>query len=98
MIKMVKELEKLNPNAKFTHNDPGYVVHIIYGNIPADKLNLPNGYEYNSKNGITNKHHSDSGLYETFKYEQDTERFIARPQIQHQPQQKKSLFARIFGF
>ena len=34
--------------------------------IPPEKLKFPMGYYYNEKNGITNKHNTINGSYESF--------------------------------
>ena len=94
---MKKELEALNPTVQFDMNDPGYAVHVIYGTVPGENLHLPEGYYYNtSKESITNKHNTGSGLYEFFSYEFDTEHFSRKP-VPTSVVSKKSFFARLFG-
>lgn len=95
---MKKELIKRNPSAKFDVRD--YTVSpviIIYGNIPGENLSLPEGYYYNQKNGITNKHNT-SGIYESFSYEYDVNHFVSQPKPLPKPEIKikKSWFSRIF--
>ena len=77
--KMLNELKCLNPEIEFEMKDYCYPV-LIFGTVPADKLVLPDGYYYNDKNGITNKHNTESGIYETFTYEFDVHHF--RSQIE----------------
>lgn len=88
--KMMEELRRSNPQAQFEYMD-AWCEPFIFGTIPAEDLVLPNGYYYNQKNGINNKHHTESGLYECFMYECDAARFTKATEP------KKSLFARIFA-
>ena len=88
-----RELERLNPQVKFDTADSWCTV-IIFGTIAAEKLRLPNGYYYNSKNGITNKHQTESGIYESFDYVYDVAHFALH---QQEPEPEKSWFTRIFG-
>lgn len=37
---------------------------VIVTNLDMTTIKYPEGYEFNSKNGVTNKHHVTSGLYE----------------------------------
>ncbi len=65
-LKLLSELRILNPNANIKI-DPLELVNgdlsKISSNISADKLTLPDGFEYDEKNGITNKHHTTTGTY-----------------------------------
>lgn len=66
--KFMEELRRLNPEGRFEENDQcgnGF----IFGDVPTVLLVLPEGYYYTQKNGITNKHNTKSGMYETFPYE-----------------------------
>ena len=97
---MKKELVRLNPTVKFDVRDTSVSpIIIIYGSVPGEKLNLPNGYYYNEKNGITDKHNTGSGLYENFTYQFDVAHFVAKPTEvkQSEPKAKKSIFAGIFA-
>ena len=97
---MKKELVRLNPTVKFDVRDTSVSpIIIIYGSVPGEKLNLPNGYYYNEKNGITNKHNTGSGLYESFTYQFDTAHFGAESTevVSNEPKAKKSIFAGIFA-
>lgn len=97
---MKKELVRLNPTVKFDVRDTSVSpIIIIYGNVPGEKLKLPNGYYYNEKNGITDKHNTGSGLYESFTYQCDAAHFEAKhTEIKpSEPKAKKSIFAGIFA-
>lgn len=39
---------------------------VILTNMDMCALRYPDGYEFNTKNGVTNKHHSKTGIYESF--------------------------------
>jgi hypothetical protein len=49
--------------------NPGVVMEtdldrgIIYASVNVEELNLPRWFYYNQKNGITNKHNTQSGIY-----------------------------------
>ncbi|MCL2586973.1 MAG: hypothetical protein FWE31_01900 [Firmicutes bacterium] len=59
---LVAELKNLNPDAEIVADDPVIGQH-IQSSMPLDKLKMPEGFEYNAKNGITNKHNTQSGTY-----------------------------------
>lgn len=63
-----KELQRLNPTAKFTFVFSNYPI-IIQSKQPIGTIKLPSGYYYSEKNGITNKHNTSSGAYEIYEYE-----------------------------
>lgn len=73
-LKLLTELQILNPNANIKI-EPLAVMNgdlsNISTNVPADKLILPQGFEYNDKNGITNKHNTTSGAYISCQVEQN---------------------------
>jgi len=73
-LKLLSELQILNPTANIKI-DPISVKNgdfsTISSNISADKLVLPEGFEYNDKNGITNKHSTTTGEYVSCKVEQN---------------------------
>ena len=101
IAKMKEELIRLNPGVKLDVRDHTVSpVITIYGNVVGTNLNLPYGYYYNDKNGITNKHNTESGVYESFMYQFDTAHFENRP-TEVKPSEptktKKSVFARIFA-
>ena len=61
---IVKELIKLNPTANIVPTPVTTAgLYEITSDLPGDKLVLPKGFEYNDKNGITNKHHTKNGSY-----------------------------------
>lgn len=60
---LIDTLKTLNPLAKIERDEN--VPSRIYSSVPADLLILPEGFYYNEKNGITNKHNTKSGLYLT---------------------------------
>lgn len=66
--RLVEELRKLNLTGKFEVIDD-FAIQI--SGIGANELVLPEGYECNEKNGITNKHHIVSGMYEMFSIEME---------------------------
>jgi hypothetical protein len=39
--------------------------NIIFSSINVEELNLPEWFYYDQKNGITNKHNTQSGIYGT---------------------------------
>ena len=41
----------------------------IFSSVPVEELDLPEGFYYNEKNGVTNKHNTKSGAYCGFKVE-----------------------------
>lgn len=94
---MLQELSHLNPSAKFAKDWREYsVVKVIHGNVHVENLQLPDGYYYNNKNGITNKHNTTSGLYESFEYIYDPD-YIFDSAPAPAPVVKKSFFQKIFG-
>lgn len=61
---MVDELQKLNPNARIMgewNTSEPYIV----SSIDIASLNFPDGYYFNTKNELTNKHNTASGSYES---------------------------------
>ena len=95
---MMKELKALNPAVKFdVHDYSVSPVIIIFGTAPATELSFPDGYYWNEKNGVTDKHNTDSGLYECFTYEYNPAHFVAtKPNMQTKPA-KKSILAWLFS-
>lgn len=64
VYQLVNELIKLNPDAEISIADPKFAPQdSIYSSIPIDRLVLPEGFYHNDKNGLTNKHNTESGLY-----------------------------------
>ncbi len=52
-----EEIKVIHPDMNMGENDR------IYSSIPGNKLKLPNGFHYNSEDGITNKGETLNGLY-----------------------------------
>lgn len=65
--KLTEELKRLNPNIDVCCKADTYPAIIIVGCSDCTQLNLPAGYYCNDKNGLTNKHNTSSGLYESFE-------------------------------
>ena len=65
--KLTKELKKLNPNINIRFKADIYPAIIIARCSDCAMLNLPAGYYCNGKNGLTNKHNTTSGQYESFE-------------------------------
>ena len=63
---IVQAIQELNPNAEISlgdiNLDPDYY-ESFYCSIPAEQLILPDGFYYNEKNGVTNKHNTNTGSY-----------------------------------
>lgn len=105
IVKMKAELERLNPHVQLdvcTHSGVPFDEYIkcysftssdfiIIANVPGKNLILPDGYDCNEKNGITNKHKTESGIYECFDFEYDVAHFAPKAAPQ------KSIFARLFA-
>lgn len=71
----LEQLNNLNPGANITFDE--LHPNILYSDIDADLLTLPNGWYYNDKNGITNKHNTETGVYQTYtveKYQEDRDK------------------------
>jgi len=58
---LIQEITRLNPGVeiKYQKNHD----EVIYCSKNGSDLKLPEGFEYNDKNGVTNKHHTSSGRY-----------------------------------
>lgn len=65
--KLTKELRKLNPNVDVRFDADTFPALIIVRCSDCTQLNLPAGYYINGKNGLTNKHNTTSGQYESFE-------------------------------
>lgn len=85
----VGEFKRLNPNVDIVCADPRFsndAMETIYLNTTEKhlRLNLPKGFEYNEKNGITNKHHTQDGSYMSIKVEHNrNNEFPLSPQKTH---------------
>ena len=68
---IVSKIRELNPDVeiKLGDNDADSLYYRIFTSVPASELKLPEGFYYNDKNGITNKHHTASGSYITIDVE-----------------------------
>lgn len=82
---LTKELSRLNPEAGIVSGLEGNP-NVIFGLLEPEKLVMPKGYSYNEKDGITNKHQSETGRYNYFEY-----------RLLFEKKKKKSWLARIFG-
>lgn len=61
---LIEKIRQLNPSVQINVSNLEYENELkIDSSIPIEKLNLPEGFYYNEKNGITNKHLSESGNY-----------------------------------
>ncbi|MBR3898443.1 MAG: hypothetical protein IKJ43_04115 [Bacilli bacterium] len=65
---IVAEIMKLNPDTKITLTEEGTLTKEGFFNEilidkPVEDLILPEGFEYNDKDGITNKHNAKNGIY-----------------------------------
>lgn len=60
---LVTALDNLNPSGSFKIVDWSTIA--VKGIDPRE-VKYPEGYYYNEKNGITNKHNTFSGFYESF--------------------------------
>lgn len=61
---LIEKLRQLNPGVQINVSNLEYENELkIDSSIPIEKLNLPEGFYYNEKNGITNKHLSENGNY-----------------------------------
>lgn len=73
VIELITELKKLNPEANISplgSEEEGMTINAIDCDIPAKDLKLPEGFYYNDKNGITNKHNTLNGSYVTLHVEE----------------------------
>ena len=66
--KLTKEIKRLNPNVEVYYNVDSYPEIIIARCSDCTQLDIPTGYEFNGKNGITNKHNTTSGICESFDF------------------------------
>lgn len=59
-VDLIRELKKLNPEVTFESDNPQVYVVI---NCDPSLLKLPKPFYLSEKNGITNKHKTESGIY-----------------------------------
>ena len=63
---LMNEIRKLNPGVEIRIGDERFDREArsrIFSSVPMHQLKLPEGYYSNEKNGITNKHNAENGLY-----------------------------------
>ena len=60
-LELLNALRKLNPSVSLDLKETD--MDTIVSGIPAKKLILPKPFYYNTKNGITNKHETVTGMY-----------------------------------
>lgn len=65
--KLTAELQRLNRGANIISGVEGKP-KVIFGTLDPEQLAMPEGYYYSEKNGITNKHNTESGIYEAYQY------------------------------
>ena len=66
IYEIAEAIQELNPDAEIRTGDMGLdssAYNRFYSSIPVDQLELPKGFYYNEKNGITNKHNTKTGQY-----------------------------------
>ena len=69
---LINEIRKLNPGVEIRVGDPQFdslADSRIFSSKPMNQLRLPQGYYANEKNGITNKHNTETGLYTSISVE-----------------------------
>lgn len=71
--KLTKKLKQLNPGIDIYFKDETYPATIIAKCSDCSQLHLPEGYYRNDKNGLTNKHNTNSGMYESFELKTEYE-------------------------
>lgn len=57
--KLFEEIVRLNPDVTFEWGE----WETVFSSRPPAELELPIGFYYNTKNGVTNKHNTESGMY-----------------------------------
>ena len=66
LYEIAEVIQQLNPNAEIRVADMGLdsmATQRFYSSVPVEQLVLPEGFYYNDKNGITNKHNTQTGMY-----------------------------------
>lgn len=72
LFEIVEAIKQLNPGVEIRVGNPSIdpsANERFYSSVPVEQLNLPYGFYYNEKNGITNKHKTESGLYCSLRVE-----------------------------
>ena len=66
ITELAEALRELNPDVDISLGemgvDPG-AERTIYSSKTVEELELPEGFYYNEKNGLTNKHNTETGQY-----------------------------------
>ena len=63
---LAEALRELNPDVDISLGEAGEdprAQETIYSSKPVEELSLPEGFYYNEKNGLTNKHNTETGQY-----------------------------------
>lgn len=61
---LIEKIRQLNPSVQINVSNLEYENELkIDSSIPIEKLNLPEGFYYNEKTGITNKNKTENGNY-----------------------------------
>ena len=66
LFEIAEVIQQLNPNVEIRVGNWQYdsmATQRFYSSVPVDQLVLPEGFYYNDKNGITNKHNTQTGAY-----------------------------------
>ena len=66
LYEIAEVIQQLNPNAEIRVTDmrlDSMATQRFYSSVPVEQLVLPEGFYYNDKNGITNKHNTQTGMY-----------------------------------
>ena len=72
LYEIAEVIQQLNPNAEIRVANMAYdsqATNRFYSSVPVEQLVLPEGFYVNEKNGITNKHNTQSGMYCTLRVE-----------------------------
>ena len=66
LYEIAEVIQQLNPNVEIRVADmrlDSMATQRFYSSVPVEQLVLPEGFYYNDKNGITNKHNTQTGMY-----------------------------------
>ena len=80
---LIVELYKLNPDGIFMIDDLTGDHNTLFSSIPIEDLKLPEGFYYNEKNGITNKHNTEDGHYVSFKVNAITREELEKMEVEN---------------
>ncbi len=70
---LAEALRELNPDVDISLGEMGEdprAENTIYSSKSVEELKLPEGFYYNEKNGLTNKHNTETGQYIAAKVEE----------------------------